>query len=94
MGSIGCKVASILRGEADIYISLSLPGKSSPKDWDFAAPESILNQSGGAITTIDNEELVYGQDGYKQEGLIVASNDKANHQNICLEIKKIFKKIV
>ena len=35
MGSIGCKVASIVRGESDIYISLSLPGKSSPKDWDF-----------------------------------------------------------
>ena len=27
MGSIGCKIASILRGESDIYISLSLPGK-------------------------------------------------------------------
>ena len=42
MGSIGCKIASILRGENDIYICLSLPGKSSPKDWDFAAPEIIL----------------------------------------------------
>ena len=30
MGSIGCKVASILRGESDIYISLSIPGKSAP----------------------------------------------------------------
>ena len=25
-------VAAILRGESDIYICLSLPGKSSPKD--------------------------------------------------------------
>ena len=41
MGSIGCKIASIIRGDSDIYISLSLPGKSSPKDWDFAAPEAI-----------------------------------------------------
>ena len=40
MGSIGCKIASILRGDSDIYITLSLPGKSSPKDWDFAAPEA------------------------------------------------------
>ena len=89
MGSIGCKLASILRGEADIYISLSLPGKSAPKDWDFAAPEAIITQAGGAITTIDNSELVYGKKGYTQEGLIIASNDKQNHRNICIEIKKI-----
>ena len=57
MGSIGCKIASIIRGESDIYISLSLPGKSSPKDWDFAAPEAILKAAGGAITNLDNEEL-------------------------------------
>jgi len=58
MGSIGCKIASIVRGESDIYICLSLPGKSSPKDWDFAAPESILKAAGGAITNLDNQELM------------------------------------
>ena len=41
MGSIGCKLGSIVSGDSDIYICLSLPGKSAPKDWDFAAPESI-----------------------------------------------------
>ena len=51
MGSIGCKIASIIRGESDIYISLSLPGKSSPKDWDFAAPEAILKAAGGGSIT-------------------------------------------
>jgi len=91
MGSIGCKVASILRGEADIFISLSLPGRSAPKDWDFAAPEAILKQAGGAITTLDNKELVYGQKDFRQEGLIVASSNKNYHRNICLEIKKILK---
>ena len=59
MGSIGCKIASIIRGESDIYISLSLPGKSSPKDWDFAAPEAILKAAGGSITNLDNEELTF-----------------------------------
>ena len=92
MGSIGCKVSSILRGEADIFISLSLPGKSAPKDWDFAAPEAILKQAGGAITTIDNENLIYGQDDFRQEGLIIASNSRKHHESICLEIKKILKK--
>ena len=52
MGSIGCKIASIIRGESDIYISLTTSNKSSPKDWDFAAPEIILKTAGGAITKI------------------------------------------
>ncbi len=92
MGSIGCKVASILRGESDMYISLSLPGQSSPKDWDFSAPEAILKGAGGVITNIDNEELIYGRSNFQQEGIIIASNDPINHENICLEIKQILKK--
>ena len=89
MGSIGCKIASIVRGESDIYICLSLPGKSSPKDWDFAAPESILNAAGGAITNLDNQELTYGQTSFQHGGVIVATNNKDTHARICLEIKKI-----
>ncbi len=89
MGSIGCKIASIVRGDSDIYICLSLPGKSSPKDWDFAAPESILNAAGGAITNLDNQELTYGQTGFQQGGVIVATSNRNTHGNICSEIKKI-----
>ena len=92
MGSIGCKIASILRGESDIYICLSLPGKSSPKDWDFAAPEAILRAAGGAITNLDNEELSYGKSNFEQGGIIVASNNINTHKDICLEIKHIIKK--
>ena len=89
MGSIGCKLASIVRGDSDIYICLSLPGKSSPKDWDFAAPESILKAAGGAITNLDNEELIYGQTCFEQGGIIVATNNKKTHGSICFEIRKI-----
>ena len=89
MGSIGCKIASIVRGDSDIYICLSLPGKSSPKDWDFAAPESILRAAGGAITNLDNQELTYGKISFQQGGVIVATSNRNTHQSICLEIKKI-----
>ena len=92
MGSIGCKIASIVNGESDIYICLSLPGKSSPKDWDFAAPESILKAAGGAITNLDNQELSYGKDNFEQGGIIVATNNKNTHGNICLQIKRIIEK--
>ncbi len=92
MGSIGCKIASIVRGESDLYICLSLPGKSSPKDWDFAAPEAILKASGGLITNLDNSKLSYGKLKYEQRGIIVASNNHLIHERICLEIKDIIER--
>ncbi len=91
MGSIGCKIASIVQGKSDIYICLSLPGKSSPKDWDFAAPEAILKAAGGEITNLDNQQLTYGKNSFQQGGIIVATSDKETHKSICLEIKKIIK---
>ena len=92
MGSIGCKIASIVRGESDIYICLSLPGKSSPKDWDFAAPEAILKAAGGVITNLDNEEISYGKAKFEQGGILVASNNVFNHKSICAEIREIIMK--
>ena len=92
MGSIGCKIASIVRGDSDIYICFSLPGKSSPKDWDFAAPESILKAAGGAITNLDNQELCYGKNSFEQGGIIIATKNRKTHGSICLEIKKIIEK--
>jgi len=91
MGSIGYKFASIIRGESDIYISLTTPNKSSPKDWDFAAPEIILKNAGGAITNIDNEELTYNKFNFEQRGIIIASNNKQLHKEICSEIKDLIR---
>ena len=89
MGSIGCKIASILRGESDLYICLSMPGNSAPKDWDFAAPEAILKAAGGAITNLNNEDLCYGRPNFKQEGIIIASNNFDQHKEVCAQIKEI-----
>ncbi len=91
MGSIGCKIASILRGESDLYLSLSLPGQSSPKDWDFAAPEAILKGAGGALTSLNNEELIYSKKNYEQGGIIVASNNAKTHESKCKRIKEIIR---
>ncbi len=92
MGSIGCKITSIVKGEADIYICLSLPGQSSPKDWDFAAPEALLNSSGGAITNLENERLAYNKANFEHEGVIIATSNKNTHNEICLKIKEIIRK--
>ncbi|MBO8217645.1 3'(2'),5'-bisphosphate nucleotidase CysQ [Prochlorococcus marinus] len=92
MGSIGCKIAAVVKGQCDIYICLSVQGKSSPKDWDFAAPEAILKGSGGAITNLDNAELSYNQNNFQQGGIIIATRNKDTHQDICSQIKEIIKK--
>ncbi len=92
MGSIGCKIGSILRGESDLYICLSLPKKSSPKDWDFAAPEAILRAAGGEITNIENIQLSYGKPKFEQQGIIIASSNKLIHKEICLQIKDVLEK--
>lgn len=92
MGSIGCKISSIIRGESDIYISLSLPNKSCPKDWDFAAPEALLKTAGGAITNLYNQELAYSKPNFEQGGIIIASNNKLNHERICLRVNEMIRK--
>ena len=91
MGSIGCKITALIRGEGDIYITLSMPGKSAPKDWDFAAPEAIIKAAGGSITDINNEDLKYNQLPYEHGGIIIASKQRSYHANLCLEVKKIVK---
>ena len=92
MGSIGCKIASILRGESDIYICLSLPEETCPKDWDFSAPAAALSAAGGAITNLENEDLTYGNSNFEQRGIIIASSNRIKHSKICLEIKELIKK--
>jgi 3'(2'), 5'-bisphosphate nucleotidase len=76
MGSVGGKVATLLRGEADIYISLS--GRSAPKDWDMAAPEAVLRAAGGAFSHADGRPLTYNSGHGLQAGCLIASHGLAH----------------
>ena len=87
IGSVGCKVASILRGEADVYISLS--GKTSPKDWDMAAPHALIEAAGGMFSHADGKNLVYQETNYSQSGCLIASHGKS-HQKICQKAMDFF----
>ncbi len=88
MGSIGYKITAILRGEADIYISYSLQKGSCPKDWDMAAPVSLIKGAGGHFTKLNGEELDYLNKDFNQPGILVASmSDK--HKEICSQISSI-----
>ncbi len=78
VGSIGCKIASIVEHQADLYISLS--GTSAPKDWDLAAPELILTEAGGKFTHQDGSPLKYNQGDVSQWGCLIASSGEWHQQ--------------
>lgn len=80
MGSVGGKVATILRGETDLYISLS--GRSAPKDWDMAAPEAVLRAAGGHFSHADGRPLVYNTGDVRQAGCLIASHGPC-HTALC-----------
>lgn len=86
VGSVGCKIATILEQQAEVYISLS--GKSAPKDWDIAAPELILTEAGGQFTHFDGTLLQYNTGDINQWGGLLASNGQY-HEQICQEAEKI-----
>lgn len=90
VGSIGCKVATIIEQQADVYISLS--GKSAPKDWDMAAPELILTEAGGQFTHFDQTPLMYNQGDVNQWGGLMASNGQC-HSLLCHQASDILAKI-
>jgi 3'(2'), 5'-bisphosphate nucleotidase len=80
VGSVGCKIATILEQKSDVYISLS--GKSAAKDWDFAAPELILTEAGGKFSYFDGQPVRYNRGDVRQWGGIMASNGPC-HQQLC-----------
>ena len=90
VGSVGCKIAKILKGEADFYISLS--GKSAPKDWDMAAPEAVLRAAGGKLTHANNKPVNYITDDVNQWGCLIASHGKS-HERLCKLIEEKLLKI-
>ena len=86
VGSVGCKIATIVEQRADVYISLS--GKSAPKDWDLAAPELILTEAGGKFTHFDCTPLKYNTGDVNQWGGLLASNGH-RHTELCRQAAKI-----
>ena len=78
VGSVGCKVATILRGETDVYVSLS--GRSAPKHWDMAAPEAVLRAAGGCFRHGDSRPLVYSSSDLRQMGCLIASHGPCQEQ--------------
>ncbi|MBW4553070.1 MAG: 3'(2'),5'-bisphosphate nucleotidase CysQ [Aphanocapsa sp. GSE-SYN-MK-11-07L] len=90
VGSVGCKIATIVEQQAEIYLSLTT--KSAPKDWDLAAPELILTEAGGQFSHFDLTPLVYNQGDVSQWGGFLASNGQG-HAQLCEQIQAILQEL-
>lgn len=91
MGSIGFKICSLLRNEADLYISIS--GNTAPKDWDIAAPHALINNAKCNFTYASGNDIKYQKENYLQEGCLIASTlSKKEHQNVCKKVNTIIEK--
>jgi 3'(2'), 5'-bisphosphate nucleotidase len=86
VGSVGCKIATILEHRAEFYLSLTT--KSAPKDWDLAAPELILTEAGGQFTHFDLTPIEYNQTDVAQWGGFLASNGQG-HADLCQMVTMI-----
>ena len=87
-GSIGFKICSLLKNEGNIYISIS--DKTSPKDWDVAAPHSLIKNARCQFTYVSGDELTYMGKNFEQKGCLIASTlRKTEHLKICERVKTI-----
>lgn len=90
VGSVGCKIATILEHRAEFYLSLTT--KSAPKDWDLAAPELILTEAGGQFTHFDLTPIEYNRADVAQWGGFLASNGQ-DHAQLCLAVTQILEEL-
>ena len=77
-GGAGYKVLSLFQDRADSYVHVTLI-----KKWDICAGDALLRTLGGKMTTLDNEEIEYG-DGNKPKnegGLLAALHNHAEFQD-------------
>jgi 3'(2'), 5'-bisphosphate nucleotidase len=76
-GSIGLKIGMICEGRAHLYLH---PGKRTYQ-WDSCAPEAILREAGGRMTSAYGDPLHYGSPELRNLHGIIASNG-AMHERI------------
>ncbi len=67
IGSVGVKISTIARGDADVYIH----PRSGTKSWDTCAPQAILEGVGGTMSDLAGRPLRYdGRDLVNRGGLL------------------------
>ena len=62
------KFCVIAAGEFDLYVA-----EPRASEWDIAAGDAILSNSGGSITDMNGEKIHYGKKDFKNPGIILKS---------------------
>ena len=78
------KVMEIASGRADIYLTST----NKMKQWDTAASHCIISESGGKMTDISGNELIYNTESVNHENGLLVTNGKI-HQEIVSKISKL-----
>lgn len=83
-GSVGVKVGLLAMQECDLYIHLS----ARTKQWDTCAPQIILEESGGAMTDLFGEPILYNTADVQNHNGVVSSNG-VSHQAAIARLKPL-----
>lgn len=83
--STGVKLAMVARGAAEIYAHPTL----GTKLWDSAAPQVVLHASGGRLTDMRGEPLVYDQGVVDNRFGLLASRSAAEHDAIVEQLRPL-----
>jgi 3'(2'), 5'-bisphosphate nucleotidase len=76
MGSIGIKLGTIARGDAELYFNTS----SGLGEWDLCAPHIILEEAGGFLSDLWGNDLEYNTEQRKMLRGVVAANRKPDQR--------------
>jgi len=83
-GSVGLKIGLIAERFCDLYVHLS----PRTKHWDTCAPEIILTESGGEMTDLFGERIVYNTADARNLNGVLASNGVA-HERAVAKLKSL-----
>jgi myo-inositol-1(or 4)-monophosphatase len=82
IGSIAYKVALVAKGEIDVALSLT-----KKSDWDLAAADLIISESGGFLSQTNGKKIIYNTDNLNINSVIGSNIEIINDLIKNLKIK-------
>lgn len=85
VGSVGVRITSIARGDADVYVQA--PGRT--KTWDTCAPAVLLEAAGGRVTDLRGRPLEYRGPGIAHPFGVVAASGPQLHAAVLDRLRRL-----
>ena len=80
--SIAYRMALVASGEFDAMMALN-----SKNDWDIAAGDLLISESGGNVSLHTNKKIIYNQENTKKPSVI--GSNKTIHEKIIRRVKSL-----